>query len=126
MSTKALGDAGEQLAADHLTAAGWTVLDRNYRFERCEIDLVCFEPFPDFDEGGEIVFVEVKARRSLRFGAPEEAVTPAKQRLLVRAAEAYLYERRLTNARCRFDVVSIHYAGARPTLRHFRHAFLAE
>ena len=45
----------------------------NYRFERSEVDLVCFRPAARYEDGGELVFVEVKTRRGTGFGRPEEA-----------------------------------------------------
>ena len=62
------GKAGEDLAARFLESNGFNILERNYHFERGEIDLVA-------EEGDELVFIEVKARNSTLFGAPEEAVT---------------------------------------------------
>lgn len=130
-----VGERGEELAAAYLEAQGYRVLDRNYRYERAEIDLVCFEPrgrptgrpeAPPAGEGGEIVVVEVKARTGLGFGRPEEAVTPQKQRHVARATSAYLHERRLENARVRFDVVSVLLRpGREPQIEHFRDAFRA-
>ncbi len=126
MSTKRTGDRGEELAATYLEKEGYRVLDRNYRFERAEVDLVCFEPAERDEHGGELVVVEVKTRSGTGFGRPEEAVTPEKQRHIVRATQAYLYERRLEGAPLRFDVVSVVLQKGRPPLiEHFKNAFLA-
>ncbi|PSQ83693.1 MAG: YraN family protein [Bacteroidetes bacterium QS_7_67_15] len=120
------GERGEDVAAAYLEENGWRILDRNYRFERAELDLVCFEPAEHSEEGGVIVIVEVKARTGLGFGRPEEAVTPEKQRHVTRAATAYLHERRLENARIRFDVVSVLLGDEQaPQVEHFRDAFEA-
>lgn len=125
MSTKRTGDRGEALAATYLEDAGYQILDRNYRFERAEIDLVCFQPSPDA-QGGEIVFVEVKARSGRGFGAPEEAVTEEKQQHIAHAARAYLYERRLEGAPVRFDVIGIMLRpDGPPEIEHFEDAFWA-
>lgn len=121
-STSHIGRAGEDQAVLFLEGLGWSVLDRNYRFQREEVDLVCFAPYAAGD-GGEIVFVEVKSRTSERFGTPENAVTPAKQAALKRVAEAYLYERKLEGAPVRFDVIAIVWDGPTPTLRHYPYAF---
>ncbi|SHK49652.1 putative endonuclease [Rhodothermus profundi] len=127
MDTRSIGQQGEELAAAYLEQQGYRILARQYRFERAEIDLVCFEPAPRPEDGGEIVFVEVKTRRSLDFGRPEEAVTPEKRRHLIRAARAYLYEHHLQRARCRFDVVAIVLRnGQPPEITHFKDAFWAE
>lgn len=128
--TQRTGERGEDVAAAYLAEKGWHVMDRNYRYERAEIDLVCFEPTGHSDEhpagdGGEVVIVEVKARSGLGFGRPEEAVTPEKQRHVARAAAAYLHERQLENARVRFDVVSVLLKqGQEPQVEHFRDAFV--
>lgn len=125
MSTKHIGDRGEAIAAAYLEQAGYRILERNYRFERAEVDLVCFHPAPD-TERGELVFVEVKTRSGLGFGAPEEAVTEEKQERIVHASQAYLYERRLEGAPVRFDVIGIVLnVGSDPDIEHFENAFWA-
>ncbi len=122
MTASELGQKGEALAADYLEAKGYRLLDRNYRFERAEVDLVMFEPTPAND-GGEIVFVEVKARRGTGFGRPEDAVTEAKQKAIRRVAEAWLHERKLFPSPVRFDVVAILFGGEEPEVEHFENAF---
>jgi putative endonuclease len=117
------GALGERLAAAFLEAKGYTVLERNYRFSREEVDLVCFQPAARYEDGGELVFVEVKTRRGSGFGRPEEAVDVAKQRAILRVAEAYLHERRLTAALCRFDVVAVTLGRGAPQIEHFENAF---
>ena len=123
MSTKKTGDRGEDIAAAYLEARGYRVMERNYRFERAEVDLVCFEPAEVYELGGEIVFVEVKTRRGTGFGRPEEAVTEEKQRSIAKAAEAFLYEHKLEGSPCRFDVVAIILGGGEPSIEHFESAF---
>ncbi|NNF59201.1 MAG: YraN family protein [Rhodothermaceae bacterium] len=120
---KATGAHGEDLAADYLEAKGYRVLDRNYRFMREEIDLVCFLPAERYEDGGELVFVEVKTRRGHGFGRPEEAVDRPKQEAIMRTAEAYLHERRLDGSPCRFDVVAITLGSGLPEIEHFENAF---
>ncbi len=96
--TRALGAEGEALAAQLLEANGYTILARNDRVERVEIDLVA-------RRGNMLVFVEVKARRSRAHGAPEEAVDERKRRRLVRGAAAWLRAHGPTALRVRFDVI---------------------
>lgn len=122
MTTKAIGDRGEALAADYLEALGYRILERSYRFDRAEVDLVAFAPWPD-DDGGDLVFVEVKTRTGDGFGSGEEAVTPAKQLQLRKAAEAFLYERKLDGAPARFDVVTVRLGHGAPEIAHHPHAF---
>ncbi|ARA92897.1 MAG: YraN family protein [Bacteroidetes bacterium] len=123
MATKDVGDRGEAIAAAYLEGLGYHILERQYRFQRAEVDLVCFEPAEPYDLGGELVFVEVKTRTGLGFGRPEEAVTPEKKRHIIRAAEAYLHERRLEGSPCRFDVVAVVLGEGEPQIEHFKHAF---
>ena len=92
---------GESLAERHLKARGYRILAQNYRARRGEIDLIA-------RDGEFIVFVEVKTRRSLKFGLPQAAVTLQKQRQISKVALAYLQSRNLLDAPCRFDVIAIH------------------
>ncbi len=123
MSTKNIGDRGEAIAAAYLESKGYRVLERQYRFERAEVDLVCFEPAPRYEDGGELVFVEVKTRSGTGFGRPEEAVDAEKKRNMVRAAGAYLHENRMDGMPCRFDVIGIVLGRGKPEIEHFRDAF---
>jgi len=110
------GKAGEDLAAKYLEQHGLTIRERNYRFEHGEIDLIA-------EDGAELVFVEVKARRSATFGTPEEAVTEEKQDRVRAAADGYLYEHDIDDRPCRFDVVAIEFKNNKADIRHIRNAF---
>ena len=121
-STAEIGKRGEDVAAEFLEAKGYHILDRNYRFGREEIDLVCFQPNAD-NTGGEIVVVEVKARSGAGFGAPEAAVDAPKQKAILRVTEAYLHERRLMPSPVRFDVIAVRFDAGDPTIEHFEYAF---
>lgn len=92
---------GESLAVEHLKARGCEILAQNYRAIRGEIDLIV-------RDGEFTVFVEVKTRRSLKFGVPQAAVTLKKQRQISKVALAYLQTQNLLDAPCRFDVIAIH------------------
>ena len=125
-SARAVGERGEQIAADFLENQGYRILERNYRFERAEVDLVCFQPHDDYSSGGQIVFVEVKSRSGKNFGAPEDAVDAAKKQQIVKASRAYLYEYKMEGSSCRFDVVTVLFArGEGPEISHFKDAFWA-
>jgi putative endonuclease len=92
-------------------------MERNVRFAHGEIDLVC-------REGGVVVFVEVKCRHARWGDAPAEAVSWHKQRRLTRLAQHYLKWRRLTQSRCRFDVVAVTVRDdGSQDVRHLRSAF---
>ena len=123
-NTVETGRAGEEIASRYLEERGFRVMERNYRFERSEVDLVCFLPAVRYEDGGELVFVEVKTRRGTGFGRPEEAVGAEKRRHLVKAARAWLYERRMEGTPARFDVVSILLRpGSDPEIEHLENAF---
>ena len=117
MQRQQLGFLGENLAVAELTRRGYAILDRRYRTRRGEIDIVA-------DDGGTIVFVEVKARATGDFGGGAEAVTPSKQRRLVSMAIDYLARRGLTDRPCRFDVIAIDDVdGASPVITVYCSAF---
>jgi putative endonuclease len=98
-SRSVLGAEGESRAAQFLERRGYRILARNRRLDGVEIDLIA-------RRGRIVAFVEVKTRRSRRFGSPETAVDRAKQARIVRAARAWLHEAPRRSLRIRFDVVS--------------------
>ncbi|MFZ5447703.1 MAG: YraN family protein [Thermodesulfobacteriota bacterium] len=113
---KQLGDAGEDLAAAALKKQGYKILERNYLTPLGEIDLIA-------RQGKTLVIIEVKTRKSTRFGTPQEAVSIAKQAKLRRLADYYLKEKRLTGVPLRFDVVAIILANEVPQIEIIRNAF---
>ncbi len=120
MGQQELGKRGEDAAAAYLERTGMTVVDRNWRCKAGEIDLVGID-------GHEVVFVEVKTRKTTSAGQPEEAVTPTRQKRYKRLAQAYLQEAGLSDVSVRFDVISLLVvADDRALLRHHRAAFAAE
>lgn len=80
-----LGKDGEELAANWLTAHGYTILHRNWRYSRLEIDIIA-------TKGKFLHFVEVKTRYYNPFGYPEDSVTKKKFKKLQRAADEYLFQ----------------------------------
>ena len=105
-TTQALGDAAEARALDHLLGHGLALVQRNYRVARGprarggEVDLILR------DRDGTLVFVEVRARKSARFGGAAASVGIAKQRSIVLAA-TYFVSRMASPPPCRFDVVAV-------------------
>lgn len=113
------GAAFEDLACSYLEAKGYRILERNVYLLRKEVDIVAADR-------GTIVFVEVKGRRSARFGSALEAVGVRKRQHLVRFATAYLKARELWNKPCRFDVIGVEAnAGGTPVFEHLENAFQA-
>ena len=96
----ARGRWGEDLAARHYERLGCEILDRNWRTAGGELDLVV-------RDGDTVVFSEVKARRSDRYGPPAAAVGPEKQRRIRLLALAWLAEHPTDRSGLRFDVVAI-------------------
>ena len=119
------GDAGESIAAAWLEGRGYVILERKYRFMKSEVDLVAFLPHEEYERGGDLVFVEVKWRRGAAWGSPEEAVDAGKRRHMVRAARAFLHERKLEGTPCRFDVVALEGRPPDVKVRHIESAFVA-
>jgi putative endonuclease len=116
-AAQAFGRSAESLAAEHLSHLGYRILERNYRFRGGELDLVAID-------GDTLVFVEVRARRSIALGTPFETVNRRKQRQVARAAEHWLVGRGLERAPARFDVVSVVCpAGETPRIEVIRNAF---
>jgi putative endonuclease len=97
---KQLGRWGEDLAANHLTSAGCTILARNWRTRHGEIDIIA-------RDGETIAFVEVKTRRGTQFGLPEEALTPAKAARLTKLALAYIAQHDLVDTDWRIDLIAV-------------------
>ena len=100
MQRQTLGKSGEDRAVRELERRGYAILARRYRTRHGEIDIVA-------DDGGTIVFVEVKARATADCGSAAEAVTSHKQRRLTAMAVDYLARNHVTETPCRFDVVAI-------------------
>ncbi len=110
----ALGVYGEAFAARHLTGQGMILLDRNWRCELGEIDLV-------LRDGRVLVICEVKTRSSLAFGSPVEAVTEKKARRLRRLGARWLAEHAVRPEDVRLDLVGVLVTGSRPVeLEHLR------
>lgn len=87
------------MAADHLSAKGLRVLDRNFRIRGGEIDLICLD-------GPTVVFVEVRFRRRADYGGAAASITATKQSRVILAARYWLAgQRRYASSPCRFDCV---------------------
>ena len=139
---------GENLAQDYLKKSGYKILLTNDKLAGSEVDIVALLPRkriiqnlrgdykagrlekPAFEVSKKqatdvVVFVEVKARSSAKFGAPEEAVTSAKQAHIRRYAKAFLVKYNFKNASFRFDVISILLAEniKQSKIEHFENAF---
>jgi len=116
-TSREIGNHGEDIAAAYLESKDWLIFDRNYFFEKAEVDLVA-------TDRNYIVFVEVKYRTNTHFGEPEDFITPKKEMNIRKASEAWLYERKMETAVDRFDVISITQKGnSAPNIKHFKDVF---
>ncbi len=113
-----IGKFGEDVASKYLEAKGYKIKERNYRTFLGEIDIVC-------EYKGNIIFVEVKTRRSNKFGYPEEAVNFIKQQKIIKNALCYLSKYHLWKKNCCFDVISISISNHKDIkrIKHIRNAF---
>lgn len=110
---------GENLAVATLTARGYAILERRYRTDHGEIDIIALE-------GDTLVFVEVRAKATDECGTAAESVTRPKQRQVIRMAVEYLARHDLPDRACRFDVVAIDDAlGEKPSVTVYVNAFTA-
>lgn len=110
MKKEEVGARGESLAVQKLKEGGYHIRDRNWRTLEGELDIVA-------EEGDTIVFIEVKARTSRRFGWPEEALTKKKRQRLIKAALAYLDAYQIAEANWRFDFFAIEWSSEGDLMR---------
>jgi putative endonuclease len=111
-----LGRVGEDLACKELERRGYAIVARRYRRRVGELDIVA-------RHGRTVVFVEVKARDGLEFGAGGESVTASKRTRMARVAEDYMLRHRLVGCACRFDVVAIDFQKGEPVVEIYQNAF---
>ena len=110
------GVQSEELAAWYLKKSGYKILEQNYRTRLGEIDIIA-------KDKKTIVFVEVKSRRSVRYGSPKWSVTHQKQRKISMVALQYLKKSRQMNAAARFDVVAVISNQDEPQIEVVKNAF---
>ena len=110
------GRTGEDLAVRYLENQGYVIVERNYRKRIGEIDIIA-------RDGECLVFVEVKTRRSNRFGSPFDAVGFRKQQQVSRVALAFMTQHRCLDVPVRFDVVAVHLEGQSSRVELIKNAF---
>ena len=110
------GKESEALAVRHLKKNGYKILEQNYRNKVGEIDIIA-------KDNGVLVFVEVKARKTIYYGDPKWAVTPRKQRKISMVALYYLKTTKQTQVKARFDVVALSLAKDNPRIEIIKNAF---
>jgi putative endonuclease len=110
-----LGKIGEQLAVDYLSRNGFTILERNFFFDKAELDIIA-------QKEKKVIVVEVKTRNSAFFGDPQDFVTRTKIQLMVKAANEYVLTNNI-DLEVRFDIISIIKNQHIEKVEHFENAF---
>lgn len=115
MNNREKGKDGEKEAANFLLQRGYTIISMNYESRIGEIDCIAC------DKDETIVFIEVKAVKTLRFGNPIFKINRSKQNQIIKMARLYLAEHNINNRKCRFDAITI--VGNK--INHIKNAFMA-
>jgi putative endonuclease len=110
-----LGELGEKLAAAHLQKNGYEIVERNYRFQKAEVDIIA-------KKDNMMICVEVKTRNSDYFGDPQSFVTPAKIKKIVKAMNHYLIENDIA-LETRFDIIAVLKNNTTEKITHYENAF---
>lgn len=110
-----LGELGEEMAVDYLSKKGYTILERNYRYDRAEVDIIA-------QDKEQIVIVEVKTRTSSFFGDPQDFVSRRKIKQLVKVADYYMQHKEI-DKEVRFDIVAVLVNKKQESIEHFIDAF---
>jgi len=110
-----LGRIGEDIAVDYLQNKGYTILERNYRFQKAEVDIIA-------QIEDTLAIVEVKTRSTADFGNPQDFVKPKQIQRLVTAVHEYVTSNNL-DVEVRFDIVAIIKENKTVTLEHLENAF---
>ena len=113
MYTQKIGKFGEDEAVKYLEQKGYKISGRNFSCKRGEIDIIALDK-------NEIVFIEIKARISLKYGLPSEAVTKNKLKHIYKTAEYYLYTRNLLNENTRIDVIEVYIKNNQVIINHLK------
>ncbi|MGI5920867.1 MAG: YraN family protein [Syntrophomonadaceae bacterium] len=111
-----LGLEGEKIAAQYLLDNGYRIIERNYYTRYGELDIIC-------ERDKMIIFVEVKTRKSTKYGLPQEAITPKKIEHLKKAAITYLKSCTKHYQGIRFDVIAILITTNNQEINHIIEAF---
>ena len=118
-TTKEIGQLAENIAYQYLASNGLKLIERNYRISGGEIDLI-------MHDGNTTIFVEVRYRKSLKFGNGAESINHTKRSRLIATSLHYLQTHPQYNtAPCRFDVISITSAQDKPEVEWIKDAFQA-
>ncbi len=110
-----LGKKGEQLAVDFLLKNGYKIIERNYRFDKAEVDIIA-------KKENILAVIEVKTRSTTDFGNPQDFVKPKQIKNLVKAVDEYINENDL-DLEVRFDIIAIVKEKNGYDIEHLENAF---
>jgi putative endonuclease len=110
-----LGKKGEQLAVDFLLKKGYDIIERNYRFDKAEVDIIA-------KQKEVLAILEVKTRSTIDFGNPQDFVKPKQIQRLVKAVDEYVNVNNL-DVEVRFDIIAIVKEGKGFKIEHLENAF---
>jgi putative endonuclease len=110
-----LGKKGEQLAVDFLLRQGYAIVERNYRFQKAEVDIIA-------KKEDTLAIIEVKTRSTSGFGNPQDFVKPKQIQRLVKAVDEYVTVNNL-DVEVRFDIIAITKQGNGFNIEHLENAF---
>ena len=110
-----LGEKGEQLAVEFLLKNGYEIIERNYRFDKAEVDIIAKKETI-------LAIIEVKTRSTIDFGNPQDFVKPKQMQRLVKAVDAYVTANEL-DVEVRLDIIAIVKDGNQFKIEHLENAF---
>jgi putative endonuclease len=108
-----IGKEGENIAVKFLIQKGYKIIERNFQCRQGEIDIIA-------SDKNEIVIIEVKTRKCLKYGKPAEAVNENKQKHIYKAAEYYLYIKNLEKKYVRIDVIEVYIKEDKYYINHIK------
>ncbi len=114
---KNTGDLGEDIAVEYLKEQGYEIIERNFRCKLGEIDIIALDK-------DEIVFIEVKTRKTLSYGNPGDSVNEPKQKHIYRTAEYYLLINGKLDDYTRLDVIEVYLEDLGHRINHIKKAII--
>ena len=114
---KSLGNEGEEFAANFLAEKGYKIIERNFRAYCGEIDIIA-------KYKNEIIFVEVKTRRNMKYGEAIDSITPLKKVHILKTANYFLYKNNLLRVPIRFDIIEVYLFDKNFNINHIKNVSL--
>lgn len=108
-----IGKSGEEIATKYLAKKGYKIMERNFRCNQGEIDIIAMD-------GEEIVFIEVKTRRNKNYGLASEAVNKQKKKHLIKTIKYYIYIKNLEYEFIRIDIIEIYIKSKKAYINHIK------